>query len=85
MIAQECDSLPNAFQRRFVSPAIKKHRQIEGKSPRERITQALVVFLAFLLFEFFEGGYDWLFVLATLLLFFVFMIVIDASLDRITQ
>jgi hypothetical protein len=59
--------------------------KIKGKSLRERSTQAFVVFLVFVLFDFLQGGYDWLSLLAIPLLFFVLMIAIDASLDRITQ
>jgi uncharacterized membrane protein YoaK (UPF0700 family) len=55
---------------------------VAGKALSERITGALVVFLVFVAFDYFQGEYDWETLFLIPIVFFVFMIVIDVGLSR---
>lgn len=59
--------------------------RIEGKSLKERIIGALVVFAVFVLFNYFQTSYSWTIILVTPVVFFVIMVVIDATRNRIIQ
>lgn len=56
--------------------------EIEGKSLRRRVIGSVVVFVVLLAYESLQDSYDLVFLAAVPVLFFVFMIVIDAGRRR---
>lgn len=59
--------------------------ELVGRTLRDRIVQALVVFITFLVFQYFQSSIEWGYLLAVATLFFVMMIPFDAIRSRFEQ
>lgn len=57
--------------------------EIVGRTLRDRVEQALVVFVVFLAFDYYQNEIEWAPLVASVALFFVLMIGFDAIRTRV--
>ncbi|QIB75934.1 hypothetical protein GL213_02405 [Halogeometricum borinquense] len=57
--------------------------ELAGRSIRERVMQALVVFVVFFAYDYLQNAVDWSYLFAATALFFVIMLVIDGLSERL--
>ncbi|ELY97884.1 hypothetical protein [Natrialba asiatica] len=57
--------------------------ELAGRTLRDRIVQALVVFLTFLVFQYFQNSIEWGYLVSVAAFVFVFVLLLDAATARI--